>query len=136
MVLAVTKDLQERGGSTPRDQAAERVVHRRLVEPPAQAAHPLGGAAQASHIFRFLEAREELDLTELHGLEAARGRELVAECEEVLRRYGLQDVDLLDQQLFDDVDATQMVAREENLVPEIRSRAASSSKRMTLNQSS
>ncbi len=61
---------------------------------------------------RVLGAGEELQLTELHRLEAARGGEPLPELQEVLRRHRLQHVDLLDQHPLDDVHPVEQVARE------------------------
>src|SRR5918911_2037368 len=55
-------------------------------------------AAQNGLVF---EARGELDLAKLHRLKAARGVQLVAEGQKADRRHRLQNVNLVDQYLFD-----------------------------------
>ena len=55
----------------------------------------VGQAPEPLDVRRVLGAGEELQLAELHGLEAARRGEPLAELQEVLRRHRLQHVDLL-----------------------------------------
>jgi hypothetical protein len=54
-----------------------------------------------------LEPEQELQLAELHGLEPRSGVEVVAKPEEVLGPHGLQDPDLVDEQVLDLHDAAQ-----------------------------
>src|SRR5215207_5397 len=84
-----------------REQREELFAERGRVHARAQA--PAGElvVTEGAQDRVVLEARGELDLAELHRLEAARGVELVAEAEEVDRRHRLQDVDLRDEQFLD-----------------------------------
>src|SRR5439155_12894261 len=91
-------------------QRAEPVPQGRLAEASLQAVAFVRGLAQVAQQARLLQARQELDLAELHRLEATGGGEVVPELQEVLRGHRLDDVDLLDHHLLDGVDALQPVA--------------------------
>ena len=69
----------------------------------------VGQPAEPVDVRRVLGAGEELQLAELHGLEAAGRRQPLAELQEVLRRHRLEHVDLLDQHPLDDVHAVEQV---------------------------
>ena len=68
----------------------------------------------------ILGAGEELDLAELHRLEPARRRQPVPELAEVLRRHGLEDVDLLGQHAFDGVHAAEQMLGQPELTGQHR----------------
>ena len=72
----------------------------------------VGEAPEAFDVPRVLGAGEELELAELHGLEAARRCQPLPELEEVLRRHRLEHVDLLDEHPLDDVHPAEQVAGE------------------------
>src|SRR5213593_1144008 len=116
MPLAVAKDLEQRRRAAPLEEGAKSIVDRRLLEPPAQAGDLLGCCVETRDVFRLLQPRQKFDLAELDRLEAAGGCELGAEGEKVLRRHRLEDVNLLDQQFFDDVDTLQVMPCEEEIV--------------------
>ena len=66
-----------------------------------------GRVVQPGHVRRVLGPGQELDLPELHRLEAAGRGERRAEGQEVLRGHRLQHVDLLDEHPLDRVRALQ-----------------------------
>ena len=104
--LLVGPDGQPRGGE--RDQ--EGVPQGRLLQPPGQPRLLVGGEpAEPLDVPCVLGAGDELELAELHRLEAAGRREPLAELQEVLRGHRLQHVDLLDQRALDDVHPLQQV---------------------------
>src|SRR5258708_5737595 len=109
MPFAISEDLEQGRRPASLEEVVKGLVQRGVVEPLPQPSRLLGGRLQAGEIFGFLQAGQELDLTELHRLEAAGRRKLRAKSEEILRRHRLQDIDLLDEKLFDDVDALQVV---------------------------
>src|SRR5258708_8952266 len=116
MPFAIPEDLEQGRRSPPLAEVVKGVVERGAVDPPPHPSRLLGGRLQAGEIFGFLQAGQELDLAELHRLEAAGPRKLRAKGEESLRRHRLQDIDLLDEKLFDDVDALQVMKRKEHVV--------------------
>src|SRR5258708_4889459 len=116
MPFAISEDLEQGRRPASLEEVVKGLVQRGVVEPLPQPSRLLGGRLQAGEIFGFLQAGQELDLTELHRLEAAGRRKLRAKSEEILRRHRLQDIDLLDEKLFDDVDALQVVERKEHVV--------------------
>jgi hypothetical protein len=83
-----------------REQREELLAERGRVHARAESFRRELVVAEGAQDGVVLEARGELDLAELHGLEAARGVELVAEAEEVDRRHRLEDVYLRDEQLL------------------------------------
>ena len=114
--FAVAEDLDQRRRASPLDQGAERIVERGLIESAAQPAQLFRRRFEACDVPRLLETREKFDLAKLDRLESAGRRELRTEGEKVLRRHRLEDLDLLDEDLLDDADAVQVVAREEDVV--------------------
>jgi hypothetical protein len=131
-VLAVAGELQEGlpallhgadGEPALLQQRQERLPEARLGQPRLQP-RPLvvRGLPQPLDVARVAGAGQELQLAELHGLEAAGRREQLAEAQEVLRRHRLEHHDLLDEDLLDAVHALQRLARlvgaaREHLVP-------------------
>src|SRR5438093_900387 len=87
IALAVPEDVGQRWRASALDQRAEGIVDRRFFQPFAEPAELLWAGLEPGHVLRLLEARQELDLAKLHGLKAARGRELGAKREEGLRPH-------------------------------------------------
>src|SRR5438552_15985992 len=116
VALAIVKDLEESRRAVAVDQGVEGIGERWLVEAPMQPQHLLGGRLQPSEILRVLGPRQELDLSELDRLKSARGRELRAEGEKILRRHRLEHIYLLHQQALDDVHAAKVVPRKEEVI--------------------
>src|SRR5712691_762001 len=91
-------------------QRAECVPQRRFGYASLQPLPFLRRLPQLAQQTRLLEARQELDLPELHGLEAAGRSEVVAELQEVLWGHRLDHLDVLDQDPFDGMHPGQVVA--------------------------
>src|ERR1700687_4208634 len=114
--FTVSEDFEQSGRPTPLEEVVISVSQRRLVEASAQPCRLLRGRLQPGEVFGLLQARQELDLTELHRLEPAGRGKLGAKGQEILRRHRLEDLDLLNEQPFDYVDRLQVMAREEDVV--------------------
>src|SRR6266566_781361 len=91
--LFIPADRQPAHGDQPNVRVPQPGLGQAALE-----AEPLrpGEATETGEKTRVLQAGEKLQLAKLHRLEAARGREQGPELEEVLRRHGLKDLDLLD----------------------------------------
>src|SRR5919204_1889279 len=90
-------------------QGFVRIPKARLLEPSQKPRLLLWSALEALDVAGLFEAGQELELTELHRLEAARRRQLRPEGEKVLRRHRLQHVDLFDQEPPHDANPVQEV---------------------------
>src|SRR5258706_233814 len=85
--------------------AASASGQSRLGGEPARGPPLPGGRGEPGEVARLFQPGEELDLAEVHRLQRAGRGQLRAKGEEIVRRHGLETLDLLDQQPFDDMDA-------------------------------